>query len=364
MIRGTYSDGHTSRSRDCELNYTDDGRISFSLSDLRPCDHSQLTISSRIANSPRYITLPDGGVFESIDNDAIDTMVSRTTGKRTGLTHRMESSLRIILATSVCVILFGFVFIRFGIPALSKELAALIPQEQARMLGGDMLVTLDEHLFEPSELPQETQQRYRDMFDELAATVRESGLKIAFRKSDAVGANALALPDGTVVFTDGIVELVEHDHEIAGIMLHEIGHIMHRHSLRIAIQSFSLAAFIAIISGDVSTSSSIITGLPVVLIESGYSRNMENEADDVAFDQMQRLGMDTGHFANLMTRLQATRDTDYLRCIKQQTAAQECLGEYRHRPPDDDGFTGYLSSHPGTQVRISRFVEHSRQQAE
>ena len=48
---------------------------------------------------------------------------------------------------------------------------------------------------------------------------------LVFRKSDAIGANAMALPSGTIVVTDGLVTLAEDDREILGVLAHEAGHV-------------------------------------------------------------------------------------------------------------------------------------------
>ena len=71
-------------------------------------------------------------------------------------------------------------------------------------------------------------------------------------------------------------------------MAHEVGHVIHRHGLRTLIQKSSLAVLLVLVTGDVSTSSSIITALPAILIEAGYSQTMEREADTYALEYLQQ----------------------------------------------------------------------------
>lgn len=49
-----------------------------------------------------------------------------------------------------------------------------------------------------------------------------------------IGANAFALPDGTLVVTDELVELAgDNDDEVLAVLAHELGHIHERHGLRL-----------------------------------------------------------------------------------------------------------------------------------
>jgi Zn-dependent protease with chaperone function len=130
-----------------------------------------------------------------------------------------------------------------------------------------------------------------------------------------------------------------------------------------AIQGFSLAIFITVITGDVSASSSIITSLPAVMIESGYSREMETEADTYSLMYMLRHSIDPNHFTTIMKKLEASHTPTYKTCLKDGKAIKECLGEsiQSSQQTETDGTSpgGYFSSHPGTDERIRRFERAS-----
>ncbi|HHJ35224.1 MAG TPA: M48 family metallopeptidase, partial [Gammaproteobacteria bacterium] len=187
----------------------------------------------------------------------------------------------------------------------------------------------------------------------------KKNIHVQFRHSESIGANAFALPDGSIVFTDDLVRLSDTDGELIAVLLHEIGHLHHRHSLRMAIQGFSLAAFVAIITGDVSTSSTIITGLPALLIQSGYSREMETEADDYSLDYMLNNNISPGNFASILSRIEYSHSIDYERCIQDEKSVQACLQEMGPETSLNEeksySVQDFLSSHPGTSDRIHRF---------
>lgn len=363
MIKGIYYDGKTSSSVEAELTYDDVGFVQIRGIIATPVAIADLGISSRIGNTPRYIRLPDGGQFETVDNDAVDEMIQLTQGSGFSI-HRLESAKRFVATTVVVVVVFAWIFVQYGIPFFAKQVAYAMPDEVATHLGDGVLENMDDHLFSESRLSKKRRARLQKLFNRLAAKIDNTDhLKLLFRDGGMVGANAFALPDGTIVMTDQLVKLTKNDNEVGSVMLHEIGHVQERHSLRLAAQSFGLAMFVMVVTGDVSTSSSIISAIPVVLVESGYSQDMEWEADGYALDYMFEHKIDPIHFANMMQKLE-----DSHAVVKQYNKSQknkkkrkndkEC--KPRKDKDSEDSFTDYLSSHPATKKRIDRFREASK----
>jgi len=359
-ITGHYSDGKTSHRIETCLYLTDEGHISLEGINKEPVAFTDVNFSPRIGNSPCYVEFSDGAYFETSDNNGIDRIIEQTPSKRShNRVHTLENSKRWVFATLLVVVFFGWSFIQFGIPYLSKEIAFMVTDEQSRLLGDGALDTLDEHLTQTSELSDARQQDLQREFAVLLNTLGLNSIRVVFRKSDAMGANALALPDGTVVFTDALVNLAADNDEIVSVMLHEIGHLQHRHSLRRVIQGFSLALFVAVITGDVSTSSALITGLPVLLVESGYSRDMETEADTFALKYMFQHAIDPTYFSTMMEKLQVSHTNSFRQCTEQTANIQECLRKAIDTNQDiaqkKSDVRQYFGSHPLTEERIIRF---------
>lgn len=358
MIKGSYSDGKTSKALDTFLYTMDTGRIGIKNSYKEAIAFNAVKISPRIGNTTRYIEFPDGAVFETEENDAIDEIIKQFSVNRYhNFVHHLESSKRLVAVTLLTVILVGWGSIQFGIPHFSREVAMLLTDEQTKYLGVDMLKIMDKYMLEESELNSQRQNELQSVFRSILDTLHKKNIRLVFRKSKSIGANAFALPDGTILFTDDLVVLAEENDEIISIMLHEIGHLQHRHSLRMAIQGFSLAILITAITGDVSASSSIVTSLPVVLIESGYSQDMETEADTYSLSYMLGHNINPNHFSTIMRKLEASHTHTYKTCLKGGKSIRDCLGESMQssQQTDTESLGGYFSSHPGTAERIQRF---------
>jgi predicted Zn-dependent protease len=205
------------------------------------------------------------------------------------------------------------------------------------MAGRQGLDVLDQSIFSDSGIDEATRTRLMEHFQPVIRDHSGYELKILFRKGGPLGANAFAMPGGTIVFTDEMVELAEHDDELLAVLTHEIGHIVHRHAMRRVIQDSLLGFVLLAMTGDVSGSSELFLGLPILLTELGYSRKFEREADRYALDCLRSRGTPPIHFARLMRRI------------------DKKLGpESESR---DGKWLNYLSTHPMTDERLRDFEQ-------
>jgi predicted Zn-dependent protease len=157
------------------------------------------------------------------------------------------------------------------------------------------------------------------------------------RDCRAIGPNAFALPGGTVVITDALVKLAQNDDQVSAVLAHEIGHVHYRHGLRMALQAAGLAALAAALFGDAVSITGLATSIPTILLQTGYSRDFETEADDYAFARLKEVGLSPRAFAEMMRLLEKGRGS---------------------RSGEDS--KDYLSTHPATAKRIERALEAAR----
>ncbi|MCA9619689.1 MAG: M48 family metallopeptidase [Myxococcales bacterium] len=332
-LSALHYDGQTSRAQVVEVEMDPSGavRVSGDGVDLSYAK-DDVRIAARMGNTPRSITFVDGQKCETRDNDTADAMEARLGMNRVGrAVFRLESRMRTALAALAMLVGLVAAGIVWGVPFVARVVAERVPPEVAASVGAGTLRTLDRTVFEPSTTPPETQERLREAFASMADRYPELPLHLEFRQLGLP--NAFALPDGTVVVTDELVELADHDGEIMAVLAHEIGHVHHRHGLRMALESSSVALLVSVYLGDVAQVSSVLAALPSVYAQAAYSRSHETEADSFALAFMQRTGQDPHDFAAIMTKLQAAIGGD-----------------------DRDGAWQYLASHPPTKERIARFA--------
>ena len=181
-----------------------------------------------------------------------------------------------------------FAFYRHDTPWLAAQLTRHVPLAWEVALAQSALAQMDAGTLKPTTLTPARQAALRARFDALltaspAALQRYGGYAphytLAFRSG--LGPNAFALPGGTVVMTDALVETARAQHldddALVGVLAHEIGHVAHRHTTRMLVEQGVLQVGLGLALGDVSglvaTGSSLLTGL-------AYSRSHEREAED------------------------------------------------------------------------------------
>jgi Zn-dependent protease with chaperone function len=331
-----YFDGRTSAARDVEVSLYADGRVTVHAGEepLQDTTAAQVEISERIGDTARRMTFADGAMCETTHNDSIDQWLERLGAhSREHRVFRLERRWQFALLALVITVAGTWAFLRFGLPVVADRAAQLMPRSVEMAVGEGGMETMDSLFFDASRLNPERQaslqSRFALMQRELGGTPR---LRLELRHGGReIGANAFALPAGIVVVTDELVLLARHDEEIESVMAHEIGHVVHRHSLRMLLQSSASALLMFTLLGDVSSASTLAASVPTVLVHAKYSRDFEREADGYARAWMQRRGIPSHRFGDLLRRIE--------------------LEESGREAPGNDGVWSYFSSHPTTAER-------------
>lgn len=378
-VSGRFYDGQTSQSHDMRLDLDSSALLHPVPALFQPLALQEVKISSRIGNTPRVFSFPDGASFETEDNDTVDNWLKKHSGS-SGWAHLLESKLSYALGALFFIVAFVTVGAIWGIPWLSGIVADNLPAQVSTHLGEGAMESMDKLVFQDSSLTPERRQELQRRFSELLPADTEGlNYTLLFRGGGYIGPNAFALPNGNIVITDELVALAENDDEIASVLLHEIGHVVHRHSLKQIIGHSGLAMLTVALTGDVSSAGALVVALPNILLQSSYSRNLEWEADGYSLERMQSLGIAPAHFANFMERIQnyippeaitveqepvvtehdaaGTTNSEESDAETQQTAGA-CSTTVDEEWEKDNSWLNYLSTHPASEERIARFRNH------
>lgn len=110
-------------------------------------------------------------------------------------------------------------------------------------------------------------------------SMRQS-IPYVFKVLDTDLVNAFAAPYGHIYVTTGLLEFADSEDEVLGVIGHEIGHVVHRHSMSSVKRSFLYNIGLALLGGS-SQSMADVAGIGLGLLSLKYSRNNEYEADDM-----------------------------------------------------------------------------------
>ncbi len=216
---------------------------------------------------------------------------------------------------------------------------------------------------EHPKLVQEFGGAYEDA--DLAAYVSRVGLSLA-RLSEAPDlpytftvlnddkVNAFALPGGFIHVTRGLLALADDEAELAGVLAHEIGHIVARHTAQR--YSRAMATNIGLTVLGVLGS---VYGLPSQLGQAvsygaqahlqGFSREQELEADMLAVRYLARAGYDPRAMTSFLDKMRAHGELEAMLAGKPAGSVDEF---------------NVMATHPRTLDRIEQAVELAREAPE
>ncbi len=123
--------------------------------------------------------------------------------------------------------------------------------------------------------------------------------------------NAFSVPGGHIFVSTGIIEMMDSEGELAGLLGHEITHVMHHHISKQTDQQKKVglatlaAVILGIFAGDPRITSAVMTGSMATAQSMAlkYSREDETDADTTGFKDMSKAGFDPKYMVDLLDKL-------------------------------------------------------------
>ena len=156
---------------------------------------------------------------------------------------------------------------------------------------------------------------------------------------DREGPNAFALPGGFIYLTADLLEYVQSDDELAAVIAHEMGHVIHQHSIKQMKDNrkFQLVELVTVLlTGDPNLG--LLSELTGITLLNSYRREYEEEADLTALQLLNQ--SDCYHPVALLTYFERVNSEDLLK-------------------PGQDA--GIFQTHPDTQARIRKVKQYLRE---
>jgi len=235
--------------------------------------------------------------------------------------------------TSLALIVFVLV------PALAGQLAQMIPPEREQQLGDavvDQLQTLLGLAGDERPVICETPSGLAAL-DRMTARLNADArlpypLRVGVIDHDMV--NALAVPGGRILIFRGLLEASGDPEEVAGVLAHEVGHVVHHDPTREALRAAGTAGILGLLLGDVFGASIVVVATDAV-VNASYQRDAETRADETAYDLLAEAKLPSRPFANFFTKM-------------------------KNKYGDAEGLLELFASHPGLDGRAQRAAAADR----
>lgn len=343
-VEADYFDGRHAKAHAVRV-HVDADRLAIAGDDVhRSVPLAGLQWPERTRHGVRILQLPDGASLHCRDSLAWDTWSAAAAGRRDPLVVRVQQRWKwVMVSTLVLACLIGVSY-KHLLPWAARAVVAVMPASADVAVGEAALSQIDDAgLMLPTTLSAAKQDAVRTAFAQAVARLPGDvpAYRLEFRKS-TIGPNAFALPGGAIVLTDDLYERVGGDKNILiGVLGHELGHLRHRHGMRMLVQAGVLSAAAGVLYGDFST---LFAQIPVLLGQASYSRDAEHEADVDAVRLLRANGISPAVMARFFEQIRQPRPgekTDKGGVVPQMPIA--------------------LASHPADADRI-RFFEQAAQE--
>ncbi len=198
-----------------------------------------------------------------------------------------------------------------GLPDLGDSSAQELSPRLERRLGDAIMV---ESLRDPTYIDDPDLRQYLTrMASELAANAPGGTPEIHVFPVRDPSINAFAMPGGYIGVHAGLVVAAQSESELAGVLAHEIGHVVQRHIARGLVQQkqdtlIMVAALLAALvasrgNSQVPEAAMALGQAAAIDSQLGFSREAEREADRTGFQMLAAAGYDVNGMASFFGRL-------------------------------------------------------------
>jgi len=188
-----------------------------------------------------------------------------------------------------------------AVPWLSAPLASLASDEWRERMGRQSAETI-QTFFGKTCKNSEAQQALDTLTDRLADELPlPEVLHVGVIDNKMI--NAFALPGGYIRFMRGLIKEASSAEEVAGVLAHEMGHVVLRHAEE---QTFRQLGYQIVLStfADSGTMTEIAGSVGVYLVDAAHSREAESAADDMAFNLLTKAGIRRDGMVSFFERIE------------------------------------------------------------
>ena len=203
--------------------------------------------------------------------------------------------------------------------------ASLISKSQEISMGKDVAAQLEAKYGVVQD--DDLQARVDNIGQRLVAVCDRQDLTYSFKVLNSDEVNAMAVPGGFIYVFKGLLDYMPSDDELAGVLGHEVGHIVKRHSVKQVEKQMALTLLTIILTKGQGF---ILADATMQALMAGYSRSDEREADEQGFNLTNKAGFNPYSMLITVSKLQDLADAK-----------------------GNPGF-GLFSTHPEPEVRIER----------
>ena len=235
--------------------------------------------------------------------------------------------------------------IRTGTTAVSRSLEDFTPEQEYYIGRAVAAAVLSKY---PAYANTAVNQYVNTLGQTLAAASDKpeifAGYHFLVLDSDDI--NAFATPGGHIFVTRGLIRCCRTEDALAAVLAHEIGHVQLRHGMQ-SIEKARITEALTVLAREGATTlgsrevaqltqtfSGAISDIVRTLIDRGYSRAFEYQADEAAAALTRQVGYNPGGLIDMLTVMDGKLKPGGLDFAKTHPAPRDRIDEVRGRGGD------------------------------
>lgn len=204
----------------------------------------------------------------------------------------------------------GALALALGGASVAGGCAPAVTTQQERQLGASYSAQINRQL--PLITDRATHDYVNRLGRSIASRADQRGIPYTFYVVNSDVVNAFAIPGGYIYVNRGVIERADNMSELAGVLAHEIGHVVERHGLQQMQRAQNANTMLGVLYGVLlrrPPSTVERAGIQVggSAVFAGYGRDAEREADRVAITYLVRSGISPSGLPSFFEELLSER---------------------------------------------------------
>lgn len=270
-------------------------------------DHDQLVVKWAQGGASRTLYIKDIAAIAAFRHAAPPELLAHFDRAATSV-RQVRTTRRTVLLAVVGLLVMVGLGAWFGSDALATWAVSLIPPEWEKQIGESAM----KDVLAQQEVVREgpVVDAVKEMTTRLTEQIANSPYQFTVTVVKSPVVNAFALPGGSVVVFTGLVKEAKSPEEVAGVLGHEINHVLQRHGMERIVKTLGVMAIAAIVLGDQQGLIGLARQLGVEIITLKYNRDQETEADLTGLRLLHRAKVDPAGMIAFFERLaQSEKET-------------------------------------------------------
>ena len=138
--------------------------------------------------------------------------------------------------------------------------------------------------------------------------VAESPFPFKFQVVYHQDVNAFAIPGGSIFIHSALIEKADSAEEVAGVLAHEMAHVIHRHGTQLLVRRIGLYVLVGAMFGDTQGLIAALADQGGFLLSQKFSRDFERQADETGFKLLVDANIDPRGMLSFFRRIKEIQE--------------------------------------------------------